>query len=59
MSDILRNGEPESKPEWPQWIGDALAYRPESPAAELESKAASSEINDPRKIRRLSRVAQP
>ncbi|WP_130215001.1 hypothetical protein [Bradyrhizobium genosp. SA-3] len=49
---------PSAEAGWPQWIADALAYRPESQAPELAppEKAAASETNDRRDIRTLNRV---
>jgi hypothetical protein len=45
---------------WPQWIADALAYKPEQPAVELgaPAKPAASEADDRRNIRILSRFVK-
>lgn len=43
---------------WPRWIAEALAYKPESPAAVVDSpaEAFSPVIDDRRNIRVLTRV---
>ncbi|MBR1170421.1 hypothetical protein [Bradyrhizobium liaoningense] len=64
MSDILQQllqtrVEPGPKPEWPRWIADALAYKPESAAVVDASptKPVSPEAEDQRNIRVLTRVS--
>ncbi|WP_271501090.1 hypothetical protein [Bradyrhizobium sp. CCBAU 11357] len=64
MSDILQQllqtrVEPQPKPEWPRWIADALAYKPES-AARVDvspTKPVSPEAEEQRNIRVLTRVS--
>jgi hypothetical protein len=64
MSDILQKllqplVEPEPKPEWPRWIADALAYKPDNPARVEASptKPVSPETEERRNIRILTRVS--
>ena len=44
----------------PQWMRDALAYKPEQPAIELSesAKPVASEAGDRRNIRILSRIVK-
>lgn len=50
--------EPNPEAGWPQWIADALAYKPENQAPELDSlaKAVAADKDERRDIRTLSRV---
>ncbi|WP_439363175.1 hypothetical protein ACNJYD_20700 [Bradyrhizobium sp. DASA03005] len=64
MSDILQQllqtrVEPGPKPEWPRWIADALAYKPESAALVDASptKPVSLRTEERRNIRVLTRVS--
>lgn len=55
---LQERAEPSPDARWPQWIADALAYKPANPAPKLQpsAKAVASESNDRRNIRILSRV---
>ena len=64
MSDIPQKllqtrVEPGPKPEWPRWIADALAYKPEIQARVDASptKPVSSRTEERRDIRVLTRVS--
>ena len=64
MSDMLqkllqRRAEPNPEPEWPKWIMEALAYKPESPPTVRDppSKAVSPDSEERRNIRMLRRVS--
>ncbi|WP_194403509.1 hypothetical protein [Bradyrhizobium sp. CCBAU 53351] len=64
MSDILQKllqprVAPNPEPEWPKWIMEALAYKPERPPAVLDPplKAVSPESDERRNIRILRRVS--
>lgn len=48
--------EPSAEPGWPQWMADALAYKPENQTPEA-GKMVSAESNERRNIRTLSRVS--
>lgn len=64
MSDLLRKlllprVEPQPKPEWPNWIGEALAHKAEvpSPVKASPAKPVSPEAEHRRNIRVLTRVS--
>ena len=51
--------EPRREAEWPRWLADALAYKPESSAPVVESPPRSVDTDDRRDIRVLRRVPNP
>ncbi|WP_157784014.1 hypothetical protein [Bradyrhizobium yuanmingense] len=64
MSNLLRKlfqarVEPQPKPEWPRWIAEALAYKPEklAPVETSPIKPVSPETEERRNIRVLTRVS--
>ncbi|WP_375304963.1 hypothetical protein WI560_22805 [Bradyrhizobium sp. A11] len=63
MSDILQKllprAEPKPEAKWPQWIADALAYKPESaaPVADSPTRAVTPETGDRRNFRVSMRVS--
>ena len=63
MSDILQRllqvrAEPNPEAKWPQWIADALAYKPETSVPEVPSLIKVAPSEDRRNIRVLSRMPQ-
>ncbi len=64
MSDILQKllqprAEPSPEAKWPQWIAEALAYKPEgtAPVTESPAKVGPPEADERRNIRVLTRVS--
>lgn len=63
MSDILQNlltrAEPRQEAEWPQWIANAVAHKPESGAraADSPTKKVTPDTGERRNIRVLTRVS--
>lgn len=62
LQKLLQPGvEPQPKPEWPKWIAEALAYKPENPAPGEASptKPVSPETEARRNIRVLTAYRTP
>lgn len=62
MSDILQRllqvrAEPNPEATWPQWIADALAYKPETFVPGVPSPSNVAPEEDRRNIRVLGRVS--
>jgi len=53
--------EPRQEAEWPPWIAEALAYKPESsaPVVDALAKAPTPATEDRRNLRVLTRVSNP
>ncbi|MFK4505934.1 hypothetical protein LPJ38_32335 [Bradyrhizobium daqingense] len=63
MSDLLQKlllqarAQPEPKPEWPRWIAEALAYKPESATpVKAPPKPGPAAVDRRHDYRVLSRV---
>lgn len=50
--------EPSPEAEWPQWIADALAHKPESQTLDSPGKNDRIRINERRNLLILSRVSK-